>query len=237
MADNLKYNEPGSGPLVATDDVGSTHYQIVKLDLGAPDGSSSPIDGKIPVTIVSGTGLILAASTANIGDVDIASPLGGGTEGAAVRVTIANNSTGLVSIDDDGGSLTVDQGTGSTAAANAWLVSGTLNIGDVQTNITIKFVRINATSDGDNTIISGVTNKKIRVLGYALTVTTAATITIQDTAGSPNIFAQFSLAAQGGVSYSGGIMCPAFETLAGNGVEINVNTGQDCLGHMTYQEV
>ena len=243
MADNLKYNEPGSGPLVATDDVGSTHYQIVKLDLGAPDGSSSPIDGKIPVTIVSGTGLILAASTANIGDVDIASPLGPGTEGAAVRVTLATDSTGLVSVDDNGGSLTIDgtitanQGAGSNDPANAWLMSGTLNIGNIQTNITIKFVRINATADGDNTIISGVTNKKIRVLGYALTVTTAATITIQDTAGSPNIFAQFSLAAQGGVSYSGGIMCPAFETLAGNGVEINVNTGQDCLGHMTYQEV
>ena len=54
MADNLKYNEPGSGPLVATDDVGSVHYQIVKLDLGKPDGGSVPIVGQIPVFINSG---------------------------------------------------------------------------------------------------------------------------------------------------------------------------------------
>ena len=355
MADNLKYNEPGSGPLVATDDVGSTHYQVMKVNLGG-DGTSIPVDGKIPVTIVSGTGIILAASAANIGDVDIASPLGPGTEGAAVRVTLATDSTGLVSVDDNGASLTVDaadldirdlvpatdhvgarlkdasgadfgtsgnpvrvkvsvngsdgdtftpnssdgfpmmgaredsspstlaeddvgiiratqaralhvnfrndtgteigtasnpvrvdptnttaqevnQGLGSSAVADAWLMSGTINISNIQTDATIKFVRVNATADGDNSIISGVTGKKIRVLGYVITVTTAGTVTMQDTAGSPNIFAQFSLLAQGGASYAGGLMCPAFETLVGNGVEINTQTGQDCLGHMTYIEV
>lgn len=36
------------------------------------------------------------------------SVIGGGTEVAALRVTLANNSTGLVSVDDNGGSLTVD---------------------------------------------------------------------------------------------------------------------------------
>lgn len=35
---------------------------------------------------------------------------GGGTEASAMRVTIANDSTGLVSVDDNGGSLTVDGG-------------------------------------------------------------------------------------------------------------------------------
>jgi len=34
--------------------------------------------------------------------------IGGGTEAAALRVTIANDSTGVVSIDDGGGALTVD---------------------------------------------------------------------------------------------------------------------------------
>lgn len=61
MADNLKYNEPGSGPLVATDDVGSVHYQIMKLDIGKPDGSSVPIVGQIPVVINSGT--VIATAT------------------------------------------------------------------------------------------------------------------------------------------------------------------------------
>lgn len=74
----------------------------------------------------------LPAGTNNIGDVDVLSvpaPLsttGGGTEATALRVTIASDSTGLISVDDNGGSLTVD---GTVAATQ----SGTWNIGTVTT--------------------------------------------------------------------------------------------------------
>lgn len=60
MADTLKYNEPGAGPAVATDDVGGIHYQRMKLDVGG-NGLSSPVeavDGKIPVSI---SGLVTTA--------------------------------------------------------------------------------------------------------------------------------------------------------------------------------
>lgn len=73
----------------------------------------------------------LPAGTNNIGDVDVLSvpaPLnvtGGGVELGALRVTLANDSTGLLSIDDNGGSITVD----GTVTAN--LAAGTNNIGDV----------------------------------------------------------------------------------------------------------
>lgn len=83
----------------------------------------------------------LVAGTANIGDVDVLtvpaplSTTGGGTEATAHRVTIANDSTGVLSVDDNGGSLTVDDGAGSltvdgTVTANqgsagtAWEVVG-----------------------------------------------------------------------------------------------------------------
>ncbi len=77
----------------------------------------------------------LVAGTANIGDVDVLTvpaPLstsGGGTEATALRVTLANDSTGLVSVDDNGGSLTVD-GTVTAAggAANDSPVSGNPNL-------------------------------------------------------------------------------------------------------------
>jgi hypothetical protein len=72
----------------------------------------------------------LPAGTQNIGDVDVLTvpaPLnvtGGGTEAAALRVTLANDSTGLVSIDDGGGDISVDWagtappiGAGTEAAA------------------------------------------------------------------------------------------------------------------------
>lgn len=76
----------GTGTTIATDDVGSVHYQKVKLDAGG-DGASTPI---------------LA---------------GGGVEASALRVTIASDSTGVVSVDDNGGALTVDGTVAITAAA------------------------------------------------------------------------------------------------------------------------
>jgi len=61
----------------------------------------------------------LPAGTNNIGDVDVLTvpaPLnvvGGGIEAAALRVTLASDSTGVVSVDDNGASLTVDAPVGT----------------------------------------------------------------------------------------------------------------------------
>lgn len=51
---------------------------------------------------------------------DFGTVVGGGTETGALRVTIANNSTGVVSIDDNGGAITVD---GTVAVTNADITS------------------------------------------------------------------------------------------------------------------
>ena len=68
-------------------------------------------------TLQAGTatfGKLAANSGVDIGDVDVTSvpaPLsttGGGLEATALRVTIANDSTGVLSIDDNGGAITVD---------------------------------------------------------------------------------------------------------------------------------
>ena len=65
--------------------------------------------GNLQVDVLS-----ITAGDNNIGNVDIVtvpaplSTTGSGTEAAALRVTIATNSTGVLSIDDNGGSLTVD---------------------------------------------------------------------------------------------------------------------------------
>lgn len=58
--------------------------------------------------------LTIAAGDNNIGNVDIVtvpaplSTTGGGTEATALRVTVASDSTGVLSVDDNGGALTVD---------------------------------------------------------------------------------------------------------------------------------
>lgn len=104
-------------------------------------------------------------------------------------------------------------------------------------SVPVKFVAVNATADGDNTIISGVTGKRIRVIGYVLTATGAGNILLQDTAGSPVIHGRIRVGTDGGgASYEGSVDTPAFETAIGTGVEINNPAGIDTLGHITYVE-
>jgi hypothetical protein len=80
---------------------------VVSVD---DNGGALTVDGTVAVSSLPA----LAAGTNNIGDVDVLtvpaplSTTGGGTEATALRVTIANDSTGVVSIDDNAGSLTVD---------------------------------------------------------------------------------------------------------------------------------
>jgi len=62
---------------------------------------------------------------------DYGTVTGGGTEASALRVTLANNSTGVISIDDGGNTITVD----GTVTANAGTGTMTVDLGsdnDVQ---------------------------------------------------------------------------------------------------------
>lgn len=103
----------GANPL-RTDPTGSTAQPVTD------NGGSLTVDGTVTAN--------LAAGSNNIGDVDVVSvpaPLsttGGGTEAAALRVTLASDSTGLVSVDDNGASLTTD-----TPQLPAALVGGRLD--------------------------------------------------------------------------------------------------------------
>jgi hypothetical protein len=124
MADNVAVTE-GAGKTIATDDItvaGGTTGQVQYVKL---------VDGT-----PNGTAAIQVA---------------GGTEANALRVTIANDSTGVVSVDDNGGALTVDGTVTANLSAtdnavldtidavldtiNAKLVTGTV-IGDVNLGAT-----------------------------------------------------------------------------------------------------
>lgn len=96
----------------------------------------------------------------------------------------------------------------------------------------IKSARINATADGDNTVIAAVTGKAIVILGYALTVTTASTVNLKD--GASTTIAQFALPASGGVAYSGTSDSPVARLTEGNAFIINNAASNDTLGHCTY---
>lgn len=95
-----------SGALRVT--IASDSTGVVSID---DNGGSLTVDGTVTAN--------LAAGTNNIGDVDVLTvpaPLnvtGTGTEASALRVTIATDSTGVLSIDDNGTTLSVDDGAGS----------------------------------------------------------------------------------------------------------------------------
>lgn len=79
-------------------------------------------------------GKLAANDGVDIGDVSLnnsfAAVTGGGVESGALRVTIASDSTGVVSIDDNGGAITVD---GTVAATQ----SGTWNITNVSGTVSL----------------------------------------------------------------------------------------------------
>lgn len=115
------------GSTVKTDDDGSAHWQYVKAAFGA-DNTQTRVTASVglPVLLLAGSDAIgklaansgvdigdvdilsIAAGNNNIGNVDIVtvpaplSVVGGGTEAAALRVTLANDSTGLLTVDTAG---------------------------------------------------------------------------------------------------------------------------------------
>jgi hypothetical protein len=159
----------GTGPWPVTDNGGSlTVDGTVTATLAGSNANIGNVDVASMPNVTIGTLPALPAGTNNIGDVDVASiaagdnnignvdvltvpsPLstaGNGTAAAAHRVTIASDSTGVIAVTDNGGSLTVD---GTVAVTNAALTelaaaidtemqvdvvgalpAGTNNIGDV----------------------------------------------------------------------------------------------------------
>lgn len=88
-------------------------------------------------------------------------PVGGGVEAGSLRVTLASDSTGVVSVDDNGAALTVDNaGTfavQATLAAETTKVIGTVNVAAAQTLATVTTVSAvtaitNALPTGTNAI-------------------------------------------------------------------------------------
>lgn len=112
--------------------------------------------------LVAGAGVVdggtqrvtLASDDPAVAKLAYGSTTGGGVESGALRVTIASDSTGLVSVDDNGGSLTVDNSTlavvggGTEAAAMRVTIAtdstGVLSVDDNGGNLSI--------DDGGNSI-------------------------------------------------------------------------------------
>ena len=96
MADNTTLNAGSGGVTVGDDDIAGIKYQRIKLIQGV-DGTN---DGDVAATNP------LPVDIREIGGAAVA--VGGGVEATAQRVTIASDSTGVISVDDGGAALTTD---------------------------------------------------------------------------------------------------------------------------------
>jgi hypothetical protein len=94
-------------------------------------GNTITVDGTVTANLGSTDNTVLDNIDSNT---DYGATTGGGTESGALRVTIANNSTGVVSVDDNGSTLTVDVASGgiaSGAIASGAVASGAIASGAV----------------------------------------------------------------------------------------------------------
>ena len=128
--------------------------------------------------------------------------VGGGAEATALRVTLASDSTGVLSVDDNGGSLTVDNAalsvTGGGVEASALRVTlasdstGVLSVDDNGSSLTVDNAALSVTGGGVEASALRVTlaSDSTGVLsvddgGGALTVDNAGTFAVQVDAALP----------------------------------------------------
>ena len=104
----IELDNLAAGDDAATDLIASRHYQYVKMTYGA-DGTANVVTSTttnpFPVALSDTDNAVLDQIEVNTSYGD---NTGGGVEAGALRVTLANDSTGVLSVDDNGGSLTVD---------------------------------------------------------------------------------------------------------------------------------
>lgn len=251
MADNVTANAGAGGATFASDDIGGVQYPRSKVVWGV-DGAAVDASASNPLPTVQ-TGA-LPAGTNNIGDVDVLSiaagdnnignvdivtvpaPLsttGGGTEATALRVTVASDSTGVLSVDDNGGSLTVDV---AATASNIGAQLSTSAIMDGTTACTPKFVAIDAASSGDNQILAAHASKKYRVISLALIAAGAVNVRFESSAGGTALTGQMNLTTNSGFVLP---FNPAgwFETAAAKALNLELSGAVSVDGCLTYIEV
>ena len=220
---------------------------VVHVDDNA---GSLTVDGTVSIgsALPAGTNKIgsvdiasaLPAGTNNIGDVDVLTlpslPAGTNTIGN-VKITDGTD-TALV---DSSGNLMVNLGVKLAATTdNITAYSATDAIYNGNTALTPKFAAIAAATSGDNTLVSAVSGKKIRVLALSAVVSAATNIYFTSGAAGTVIFGgstnKINLAANSGLVL-GFNPVGWFETASGQALVVNLSAGNSFSGGLVYIEV
>lgn len=189
---------------LATDDDGVAHLATI----------AGAVSTQMQCDVVAA----LPAGDNNIGNVDIVTvpaPLnvvGGGTEAAALRVTLANDSTGVITVD---GTVTADL----SATDNAVLDSIVTNTArEVITGAgQAKLDHADVTTA--QVLVAAVADKKFYITSMILSVAAAGSYWVEDD-DAAQITCKYTLAANGGVVISFPIDTPYKSTTANKGLKV-----------------
>lgn len=94
----------------------------------------------------------------------------------------------------------------------------------------VKFVPISLTATGD--LVAAVSGRKIRVISYLFICSAALTINFES--NTTDVTGPMQVAANGGVSYPGGVLAPAFETATGEKLAMTITGTGNVRGHLSY---
>jgi len=175
--------------------------------------------------------LLITNVTDNIIIYNFADPTKGGTVSGNV-LTLTYNTTSMSNTDD----LQIfyeDIGKVSSGGDTSTIYNGI-------TALTPKFVAISASTSGDNTLVSAVSGKKIRVLALSAVVSAATNIYFTSGAGGTVIFGgstnKINIAANSGLVL-GFNPVGWFETASGQALVVNLSAGNSFSGGLVYIEV
>jgi hypothetical protein len=106
---------------------------------------------------------------------------------------------------------------------------------DARRGLTILFAPIDVAGSGDNTLVSAVPGKRIKVLHYTLTTDAAVALRFKSGPNS-NLSGAASLGLNGSISTGIGSPGSAWilETAAGEALVLNLGLAVGVRGHLTY---
>lgn len=267
MADNVVLDAGTGGDTVAADDIAGVKFPRGKLTIGADGVNDGDVSATNPLPIYDAGGSITVDGTVGVTGtfwqatqpVSVATiPSHDVTNAGTFATQAAQSGTWNI-----GTVTTVTTVAAVTAITNA-LPAGTNNIGDVDvltqparaattdtitakiatdaiqngtTALTPKFATIAASTSGNNTLISAVTGKKIRVLAYNLIGNGAVNAKFQSGASGTDLTGLKYIAAAGG-----GICAPFnpvgwFETGSATLLNLNLSAAVAVGGEIVYVEV
>lgn len=211
MADTAVAVTAGTGTNIdtRTEATNGNHRQVIVIGDPATNANVAAVTAASTAPVATDPALVVALS-----------PNGLNANGAAVSASSAP----MV--------IATDQATLSVAADTSKIMNGVSG-----TSLTPKFAKITASSSGATTIVAAVTSKKIRVLGWEVSVNAAVNFKWQSHVTPTDLTGLYYNSAQGGGVARSFNPVGWFETVSGEALDINLSGAVAVGGSLVYVEV